>query len=58
MCEKLTIYPYGQYIVENVFSFAFRQYSQIQDRNGGLREMCKNITVVTVVTRKKSRRQL
>jgi len=29
VCEKLTIFPYGQDIVENVFSLAFTQKSRL-----------------------------
>jgi len=45
--EKLTVFPYRRDIIGNVFSLNFRQYSQVQDRSGGLREICKNVTVVT-----------
>jgi len=39
VCEKLTIFPYTEYIVEIYVSLAFLWCSQIQDRNGGWREM-------------------
>jgi len=47
VCEKLTIFPYGQYVVGNVFSLAFWWYTQVQDWSWGLREVCKNITVIS-----------
>ena len=47
VCEKLTIFPHGQDIVENIVLLAFQRYSQVQDRNRGLREVCKNVTVDT-----------
>jgi len=34
VCEKLRIFPYGQYIVGIYVSLAFWQYSQVQDRSG------------------------
>jgi len=45
--EKLTLFPYGQDIVGNVFLLAFWWCSQVQDRIGGLWEMYKNVTFVT-----------
>jgi len=36
MCEKLTLFPYRQYIVGIYVSLAFWRYSQVQDRIGGL----------------------
>jgi len=47
MRGKLTIFPYGQYIVGNICSLAFRRYSQFQDRSCGLRETCKSGTVIS-----------
>jgi len=47
MCEKLTIFPYGQDIVENVVLLAFWRYSQVQDRSRVLGEMYKNVTVIS-----------
>ena len=49
MYEKLTILPYGQYIVGNVFSLAFRRYSDIQDLSGGWRKICKKYNCVSNV---------
>jgi len=46
VCEKLTIFPYGQDIVGNVILLAFRRHSQVQDRSGDLEEMYKNVTVI------------
>ena len=46
VCEKLTIFPYGQHMGGNVFSLAFWRYSQVQDRSRGLQEICKNVTVI------------
>jgi len=47
MCEKLTIFPYGQDTVGNFVLLAFWRYSQVQDRSGVLGEMYKNITVLS-----------
>ena len=47
VCEKLTVFPYGQDIVGNVVLLAFWRYSQVQDRSGALEEMYKNVTVIT-----------
>jgi len=47
VCEKLTIFTYEQDIVGNDVLLAFWRYSLVQDRNGGLGEMYKNVTVVT-----------
>jgi len=38
VCEKLTIFPYADYIVEFCVEFAFLRYGQVQDRSGGWRE--------------------
>jgi len=35
VCEKLTIFPYAEYIVEFSVQLAFLRYSQVQDRSGG-----------------------
>jgi len=35
VCEKLTIFPYGQYIIGIYVSLAFWWYSQVQDQSGG-----------------------
>jgi len=45
--EKLSIFPYGQDIVGNAFSLASWWYNHVQDQNGDLQEICKNVTVVT-----------
>ena len=47
--EKLRIFPFGQYIVENVVFLAFWQHklSQVQNRNGGWEEMYKNVNTVS-----------
>ena len=47
MCEKLTVFPYGQDIVGNVILLAFWWYSQVKDRSGVLRELYKNVTVIS-----------
>jgi len=47
MREKLIMFPYGQYIVGIYVSLAFRRYSQIRGRCWVLRDICKNVTVVT-----------
>ena len=47
VCEKLTIFLYGQDIAGNVVSLAFCRYSQVQDRSGVLEEMYKNVTVIS-----------
>jgi len=39
MCEKLTIFPYANYIVEFCVKLAFLSYSMVQDRSGGWREI-------------------
>jgi len=49
VCEKLTVFPYGHYIVEFYVRLAFWWYSQVQDRSGGWTQM---YTIVTVKTRK------
>jgi len=41
VCEKLTIFPYGQYIFGNVCSLSFWCYSQFWNWSWGLREICK-----------------
>ena len=33
--EKLTIFPYADYIVEFYVELAFLRYGQVQDRSGG-----------------------
>jgi len=43
VCENLTIFPYGQYIVGIYVSLAFWQYRQLQDQSGGWGEMYKNV---------------
>jgi len=44
MYEKLTVFLYGRdNIVGDVFSLAFWRYGQVQDRSGGLWEICKNV---------------
>jgi len=45
--EKLRIFPYGQYIIENVIFVAFWRHSQVQNRNGGCEEMFKNVNTVS-----------
>jgi len=41
VCEKLTIFPYADYIAE----FTLLQYSQVQNRSGGRREIyVQNVT--------------
>ena len=45
LCEKLTIFPYADYIVEFFERLAFLWYSQVQDRSGG---WCEIYTIVTV----------
>jgi len=45
LCEKLTIFPYADYIVEFFVKLAFLIYSQVQDRSGGWREMYTNVSV-------------
>jgi len=47
MHEKLTVFPYGQYIVGIYVSFAFRRHSQVWGQCCGLWEICKNVTVNT-----------
>jgi len=44
MCEKLKIFPYGQYIIENVIFMGFWRHSQVLDRNGGCEEMYSDAT--------------
>jgi len=39
VCEKLTIFPYAEYIVEFCVRVAFLWYSQVQDRSRGWREI-------------------
>jgi len=41
MCEKLTIFPYAEYIAEFCVRLAFLWYSQaqVQDQSGGWREI-------------------
>jgi len=45
--EKLRIFPYGQYIIENVIFLAFWRHSQVQNRNEGCEEMYKNVNTVS-----------
>ena len=45
VCEKLTIFPYAQCIVEFCVRLAFIWYSQVQDPSGDWREMYTNVTV-------------
>jgi len=49
VCEKLTLFPYGQDIVGNVVLLAFWWYtcSQVQGRSVGFREMYKNVTLIS-----------
>jgi len=47
VCEKLTLFPYGQDIVGNIILLAFRWYSQVQDRSEGFREMYKYVTLIS-----------
>ena len=47
VCEKLTLFPYGQDIDGNFVSLAFWWYRQIQEWSGGFREMDKNVTVIS-----------
>jgi len=47
VCEKLTIFPYGQNTAGNVDLLAFWWYSQVQDRCGVLGEMYKNVTLTS-----------
>ena len=47
MCEKLTIFPYGQDIVGNVVLLAFWGNRQVQDRSWGLWNICKSITLMS-----------
>jgi len=39
VCEKLTIFPYAEYIVEFCVRVAFLWYSQVQDRRRGWHEI-------------------
>ena len=41
MREKLTMFPYRQYIIGNVCSLAFQRNAQVQDQSWGLQEICK-----------------
>jgi len=43
--EKLTVFPYGQYIVGIDSSLAYWGYSQVRGRWWGLREICKIVIV-------------
>jgi len=36
---KLTIFPFGQYVVGNICSLAFWRHSQFQDTKLGVREI-------------------
>jgi len=47
VCEKLTLFPYGQDIVGNIILLAFWWYSQVQDRSGGFGEMYKYVTLIS-----------
>ena len=44
LCENLTVglYPYGQDTLESMFSL-FSKDSQVQDRSGGLQNICKKM---------------
>ena len=45
VCEKLTIFPYAECIVELCERLAFLWYSQVQDRSGVEEKcMCKNVS--------------
>jgi len=48
VCEKLTIFPYTEYIVEFCVRLAFLWNSQVEDRSGGEEKcMCINVTQLT-----------
>jgi len=48
VCEKLTIFPYAECIVEFCDRLVFLWYSQVQDRSGVEEKfMCKNVTKQT-----------
>jgi len=48
VCEKLTIFPYAECIVEFCEGLAFLSYSQVQDGNRVEEKfMCKNVTKQT-----------
>jgi len=44
--EKLTIFPYAEYIIGIGSSLAFQTYSQVRGQCWGLREICKNVTTL------------
>jgi len=48
VCEKLTIFPYAEYIVAFCVRVAFLWYSQVQDRSQvDAKFMCKDVTLNT-----------
>jgi len=47
VCEKLTLFPYGQDTVGNAVLLAFWWYSQFQDRSGGFGVMYKNVKLIS-----------
>jgi len=47
VCEKLTIFPYGQYIVGICVSLAFQRCTQVRGRCWGLTAIGKNVTLNT-----------
>jgi len=47
VCEKLTLFLYGQDIVGNVVLLVFWWYSRVQDRSGVFGEMYKNVTLIS-----------
>ena len=44
VCEKFTVFPYGQYIVGIYVALAFQRCIQVQGRCWGFRAIGKNIT--------------
>ena len=50
MRQKLTIFPYGQYIIGIDGSLAFQIYRQVRGRCWGLQEIYKNATVILCTT--------
>jgi len=47
MLEKLKIFLYRQYIVENICSLAFQRNGQIHGQSWDLQENLKNVTVLS-----------
>jgi len=52
ICEKLTIFSYGQAVIGIYVSLAFRRYRQVQDRSGVLRNICKNEILISGAVRR------